>query len=223
MLLVDYHVLHQPNLPPYAAALYDYLVAGNGVFLRSQRPGLRVLLPITSCEIRGLPPVAASVQFDFPRIPACVLEQILVRAQAAGDAEGRPVEMLFHLYWRHGEWQLVIPEQQQTTASVTPCDDGPDSSYAQALVELHSHHDLDAFFSTTDDRDEQQGFRIYAVIGHVHAQPELLVRVGCEGAFLIIPAEQIFELPGSIVDASTARRHQQWADDQDENEGACVL
>jgi hypothetical protein len=59
---------------------------------------------------------------------------------------------------------------------------------------------LDPFFSRTDNKDEQ-GFRVFAVIGKVNEQPEIRVRVGVYGNYRNIPASMIFELPGEIRDA----------------------
>ena len=208
MNFVEHHFVTGRELPPYSASLYDYLVAGNGVFLRSRRKGLEVILPVSSCEIRGLAPVEPVVRLAHPRVPASLVQEMLEYALSAQDAEESPVEMLFHLEWRQDHWQLSIPDQEQTATSVTPTDDGPGSSYATALIDLHSHHQMRAFFSRTDDQDESKGFRIYAVLGRIFTQPELLVRAGCEGAFLVIPATQIFELPDTVVDAA-------WADDDE--------
>ena len=208
MAFIEHHLITTPDvLPPYRAWLYDYLVGGNGVFLRSQREGLTVILPLRFCEIRGLAPVEPMIRMEYPPIPAGIIEEMLAYAQDAND-QGHPVEALFHLVWGTNGWQLLIPEQVQSVTNVAPVDDGPESSYARALVETHSHHTMRAFFSSTDDRDEQ-GFRIYAVLGKIFADPELLVRAGCQGTFWVIPADWIFELPPHIrgySDPNTAKR-----------------
>ena len=200
--LVEYHLITpQSGVPPFQAHLYDYLFAGNGVFIRSKRPGLEVILPVATREIRGLAPIESLVRFTYPPVPQHLVEQILWCAQGAIGEGGNPVEILFHLEWRNEAWQLAIPEQVQTATSVLPTDDGADSSYATALIDLHSHHGMRAFFSSTDNRDEQ-GFRVYAVVGNIFQRPEILVRVGCEGVHWIIPATTVFELPEGLIDAS---------------------
>lgn len=202
MAYVEHHfVTKKDELPPYQAWLYDYLIGGNGVFLRSQREGLTVILPLRTCEIRGLAPIEPTIQIEYPPIPAYLVEEMLAYAKAAHNEEGHPVEALFHLEWGREGWQLLIPDQIQSVTNVAPIDDGPDSSYARALVETHSHHQMRAFFSRTDDLDEQ-GFRIYAVLGRIFTNPELLVRAGCQGTFWVIPATWVFELPPHVRDAS---------------------
>lgn len=200
--IVDYHLVTPQSGPlPFQAHLYDYLFAGNGVFIRSKRPGLEVILPVASCEIRGLVSIKPAVRFTYPRIPAHLVDQMLWCAQGAIGEGGQSVEMLFHLERSDEAWQLTIPEQEQTATSVVPTDDSATSSYATALIDVHSHHRMRAFFSATDNRDEQ-GFRVYAVLGNIFTQPEILVRVGCEGIHWIIPATTVFELPDGLIDAS---------------------
>jgi topoisomerase IA-like protein len=70
----------------------------------------------------------------------------------------------------------------------------------QALIDLHSHALMEAFFSRADNKDEQ-GFRIFAVIGKVKGKTEIRVRVGVYGNYWNIPASMIFELPEEIRDA----------------------
>jgi PRTRC genetic system protein A len=212
MSFVEHHFVTGAETPLYRALLYDYIVGSNGVFLRSQREGLEVTLPVQPCVIRGLAEVEPMVQFAYRPVPAALMQYVLDCAQAAHDEEGRLLEILFHLSWDLDHWELTVPEQRQTTASVVPLDDGPQSSYAKALIELHSHHDMPAFFSGTDDHDEQ-GFRIYAVLGRISSRPELLVRVGCQGVHMIIPASLIFDLPEGTIDASLARH-----DDEEEEQ-----
>jgi PRTRC genetic system protein A len=186
-------------------SLYSYLLAGNGVFLRASRPEMIVQLPIADCEIRGLNSLEPTVIFNLPRVPARYLEIILAHSVIACARERKNVEALFHLIWLEGadRWRLDEPEQIADGASVRPTDDSEGSSYQLALIEVHSHHNMDAFFSGTDDADEQ-GFRIYGVIGNIFTEPKLRVRVGCYGYFYEVPAETIFEMPVGIADALEA-------------------
>jgi len=120
-------------------------------------------------------------------------------------------------------WRLWAPPQARSASSVTLLptlgasdvpetfrvsgdsgdsgDSGAGAQAHQTLVEAHSHHAMDAYFSATDDADEQ-GFRLYVVLGRIFTQPCVRVRVGVYGYFFAIPATLLFELPPSIVDAS---------------------
>ena len=64
---------------------------------------------------------------------------------------------------------------------------------AGVVAEFHSHGSSRAFFSATDDRDEQ-GFRIYGVVGRLDTdRPELSLRVGVYGHFAPVEWSQVFE------------------------------
>ena len=63
------------------------------------------------------------------------------------------------------------------------------------VAEFHSHGSARAFFSATDDRDEQ-GFRIYGVVGRLDTlRPELRLRVGVYGHFAPVEWPQVFDGP----------------------------
>jgi hypothetical protein len=61
---------------------------------------------------------------------------------------------------------------------------------------------MQARFSSLDDQDEQ-GFRIYAVLGCLSSKPVMRVRVGMYGHRRDIPANWVFDLPPGIGDAVT--------------------
>jgi hypothetical protein len=52
---------------------------------------------------------------------------------------------------------------------------------------------MGAYFSRTDDADEQ-GLGLYAVVGRLDTdRPEVVLRAGCYGHFLPLPWEAVFE------------------------------
>ena len=71
-----------------------------------------------------------------------------------------------------------------------------------ALIEGHSHHEMRAYFSPTDDHDEliHGGFKVYFVIGRIHEKPQILTRVCVHGYSWEVPAATFFALPAGIED-----------------------
>src|SRR5262249_26982287 len=132
--------------------------------------------------------------------PAQAVDVMLERARQA-ERGGHPIEILFHLEWAAGQWLLHVPPQEGSASHVRPLEDGADSSYARVLIEVHSHHGMDAYWSETDNRDERSGFRLYGVLGRIFTHPVLRVRVGMHGHFLQVPAAQIFDLPPGLHEA----------------------
>ncbi len=196
--LVSHHFLTASGNASPDGQLYSYLVAGNGVFVTASGPAVTVCFPIAECEIRGLPSLKPAFYLARPKVPANYVTKMLELSIANYD-DGRKREALFHLIWLEEEfrWRLDMPEQEAGGTSVKPLDDGPESSYAQALIEVHSHHEMEARFSTIDDADEQ-GFRVYGVLGEIFTEPKLCVRVGVYGQFWEVPASEVFELPSMM-------------------------
>jgi PRTRC genetic system protein A len=191
-MLVDYHVATNP-VSAIPRRSYDYVLAGNGVFLRAVRSGIDVLIQIASCEVRGLPQLDAHFYWNYPKIPIGLTTQILQECERLGA-----IEVLFYLlYDASTGWELVCPEQEQSVTHCRPLLDDLNSAYAHAIVHVHSHHQMAAQFSEADDQ-EDQGFRIYGIIGDLGRQATLIVRVGVFGYFWNLPATLIFELPHSL-------------------------
>ena len=83
----------------------------------------------------------------------------------------------------------MVPEQEGTASSLkyTPP--------AGVVAEFHSHGRSRAFFSKTDDGDEQ-GFRVYGVVGRLDdPEPEMSLRVGVYGHFAPVDWPQVFDGP----------------------------
>lgn len=182
-------------IPPLSADLYEYIVAANGVFIRAKREGLSICLPITNwglqLSIKGLGYIGSYFHLDAScNVPEHLLRWILKEAQS------QPREMLWYVFWDkdNNKWVLEMPEQVGTLTSVHPTNS---QNYDRVLIEIHSHVDAAPIFSPTDD-DDEQGFRIYAVIGQVNHAPLLNVRLGIAGHFCHIPAHFVFDLPTEI-------------------------
>jgi PRTRC genetic system protein A len=179
-------------LPPFGPYLYEYVVGANGVFVRARRPGLEALIWVaaTRVAVRGLAEVTPYVRLTRP-LPARQLSRLVEMAYRSGDRE-----ILFYL--RADPWRIDVPDQVRAGASVYPVD--PFSGGADTLLEVHSHHHMQAFFSGADDLDEQAGFRLFGVLGDLYRRPTLLVRVGIYGHFWEIPAAWVADLPEGLAD-----------------------
>ena len=117
-------------------------------------------------------------------IPASLFEVGLRWFQDAPDTE-----RFFAVRWDGDGYRLVVPPQAGTASSLAY------RPPAGVVAEFHSHGGSRAFFSATDDRDEQ-GFRIYGVVGRLDAlRPELSLRVGVYGHFAPVDWSQVFDGP----------------------------
>jgi hypothetical protein len=192
-------------LPPIEASLYEYVMAGNGIFIRGARREFQAQFCITPCTVRGLADLEPALRLNTPRVPREIIAEMLHRARQARDTDGLPCEIVFHLELEETQsvtWQCHVPNQKQSPMRARPSDDSPSSSYARACIEVHSHVDMHASFSSLDDQDEA-GFRVYGVLGCISTTPVMRVRVGMYGYRHDIPANWAFDLPPGIGDAVT--------------------
>ncbi len=188
--LVAHHVYRGGPLPPLAGTgrAYDYILAGNGLFKRAISAHIEALIPVATLPVAGLPNLVDPVRVAvFPgRIPAYFLETVLADARGKAQA-GKEQLYQFHVI-QNRYLRLTLPAQRADGARIRyrlPARrDG-------LLCDLHSHGPLPAFYSDTDDRDEQ-GFQFYAVVGNVLDRPEIVLRLGMYGDFCPLPVTALF-------------------------------
>ena len=182
---VGYLVNHPGGLAGVQGIGYDYVLGSGGVYVQSQGAHLTARVLVAPGEVRGLAPVAEKVELTHGPIPVqplragaalvpgrpghrAVLRRALGRAKATG-------------WWSPHRSALLRPS--------------PTCHPQGVVAEFHSHGGSRAFFSATDDRDEQ-GFRIYGVVGRLDApRPELRLRVGVYGHFAPLDWPQVFGGP----------------------------
>ena len=163
---------------------YDYVLGSGGVYVQSESAHLVARVLVAPCQMRGLAPVAEKVSLSHGPIPAQLFELGLRWFQESPDTE-----RFFAVRWDGQAYRLVVPEQAGTATSLAY------RPPAGVVAEFHSHGSLSAFFSATDDRDEQ-GFRIYGVAGRLDTPcPELSLRVGVYGHFAPLEWSQVFYGP----------------------------
>lgn len=182
-------------------SLYEFVIAGNGVFVRARRKGLEAMIPISMCEIRGLQPVKPYVRLEAGRIPMIYTQAILAEFQS-----DLPNESLVWVRLEDKKWMVFKPEQIADENSVHPVDPF-DPAGAVALLDVHSHDTMEPFFSTEDDKDET-GFRIFAVFGLLDTQPCVMARVGIYGYCWHLDAGDVFILPDGIKDITEFKLEQ---------------
>ena len=175
---VGYLVNHPGGLAGVQGIGYDYVLGAGGVYVQSQGAHLTARVLVAPGEVRGLAPVAEKVQLTHGPIPAQLFELGLRWFQDAPDTE-----RFFAVRWDGQGYRLVEAGTATRLAYQPP---------AGVVAEFHSHGSSRAFFSATDDRDEQ-GFRIYGVAGCLDApRPELRLRVGVYGHFAPLDWPQVF-------------------------------
>lgn len=185
------------SLPPFDASLCEYIFAANGLFRRARRSALEAIVPAAP-PTRLLSTLQPYVHLHAPLVPMQLAQTMLDESRRQCVERGEFVEVLFYFCWEAEQgWTMHIPPQAQGPTWVYATDTGAESAYVKALLEVHSHHWMDARFSPDDDRDEI-GFRIYGVLGRIFERPEIKMRVSVYGDWWEIPASAVFDLPAEV-------------------------
>lgn len=198
------HKIITEDTPQISAVLYEYLMAGNGVFVRAERDEFKVSLPVSGLKIKGLPGETYGIRWKKPQIPETLWQEILENAIDGSDC-GDFKEDVFVIYWSGEEnlwkWRRVGRER----TSVATIADDTLKEYANACIELHTHPAGAIHFSRADDLDESGKFRIFAILIDIHSKtPKIRFRCGVYEHFVQIPSEFIGGIPDGIIDLNKA-------------------
>ncbi len=199
-VFVEHKIASAADAGNISAALYEYLMAGNGLFLRAKRSEFAACLPVCERTIRDLPDAKTGIFWRKPKISRSVWQQILSDARFKSDFEEFK-EDVYVVFWdeKAAEWRWSAISRERQWAS-TIADDTREE-YGKACLELHTHPPGAIHFSRADDRDETDKFRIFGILIDIHsATPKIRFRCGIYNFFSQIPAHWVGEMPGEIID-----------------------
>ena len=163
------------------------LVASNGVFLEVRRSWLDCVVRIS--DLRDTPPLpygalAKHISFTFGVIPVALLDEFV-----AVGRDALPNEVAGALIYERTRNTLRLVVHDAIHAG--PADVQyrmPTLDHAEELaVDLHTHGRLPAFWSATDDADDQ-GVTVCGVFGDLHREAtSAAFRLAINGAFWELP------------------------------------
>jgi hypothetical protein len=200
------HLVAHAGPPQPCGLIADVVLDGAGLYLAASTPNLGIRVRLARAVVPDLPMVPMGVTLTQGPIDTHIWDALVERARTA-----MPDEVLLAVIAREpadgelivavaGPYALVEPQLDETGTGdwqpqqasecgvrATPIPD--------AVVEVHSHHAMRAYFSATDDRDETAR-RVYGVIGRLDGErPEIALRVatGCKPhAVESVPFAQVF-------------------------------
>jgi len=199
---LTHHHIATPAAPlPEPRPGITWIVGANGVFKRGVSDQLELLAAVELFQrpIPGLAKLLPHVRWRcWPgRLDGRLLAPLLsdARQAMAGGTIVRPVEKQFFFVERDG-LRVVAPHVQTGTPAslryTMPV-------RGTLLLDLHSHHSMRAYFSATDDRDDN-GLSVSAVIGNIYTRPEIVTRLNVYGQHWPVPALMIFDQLGPFID-----------------------
>lgn len=172
-----------PITPDELTKPVTFVVAANGLFKVTKTPVAmyKVMLEEFDTPVKGIPEMEEGVELLIPKIPFKNLIKALSFYRDVNDKDGDEASLLF--FWNYNNVALPnIPGVSQEGQLITYCpvqtNSGALSDFTKdtwvdwfrentaLLLETHSHNTMSAFFSGTDDANENMN-QFYAVWGHV--------------------------------------------------------
>jgi len=186
---VGYLVKRPDGLYGARGLYYDYILAENGVWIEAEGKLLAARVPVVHGQFRGLAPLEPKLVLRYGLVPQRFFD-LALSAMLTDITKEHYVAVT----WNDG-YHFYVPEQERHGGGV---------KYEvgdQVIIDLHSHGAMTAWFSTTDNRDEQ-GLKLYGVVGKLDITPEVRLRVGVYGSFHPVSWGEVFE--GSLFGAEDA-------------------
>lgn len=190
---VGYLVKHPDGIRGERGIYYNYILASNGLFIEAENPLVAAKVFVAECEIRGLAPMKPNFVLTYGSIPQRFFDQALSRFLAYPENEYYTAvigDKGYHFY---------VPVQDRNEGSVVY--EAGDS----VVLEMHSHGSMPAGFSSQDDKDEQ-GMKLFAVVGNLNATPVVKLRLGVYGYFRTLCWKDVFD--GTLTGATEDDREE---------------
>ncbi|WP_321936201.1 PRTRC system protein A [Paraburkholderia sp. J8-2] len=187
---------------PMTAPGERLLIASNGVFLEINRPWIRLVRRLASFEWRT--PVPYGEAAELTELPCGAVPAELIAEFARMARAALPNEVGAWIVWDvvTGLFRLVpLPSLSHSPAHLTY--ERPELRDGEWLVvDCHSHGSGRAYFSTTDDRDDQHDVKFALVLGHCHRVPSVALRLCAKGRFELaqtVPQKWMTALEGEVA------------------------
>ena len=159
---------------------YDYIFARDGVYIQARNNLIEATISVGYADIKGLAPLEEKIILLHGKIPWRLYD--LAYSTFLTD---RNRERYVAIVWVDG-YHLRVPDQDREPGSVKY------QTESNVVMDMHSHGTMTAWFSGTDDRDEQ-ALRLYMVVGKLDTLiPEIELRIGVYGYFAPVETREVF-------------------------------
>lgn len=172
-----------------------YVMTGDGVkYVRHTGMG-DIVLPVTA--VPNLPKLTDGLHLSIPKIPFFMICQCLAYFRAVHERDGGEASALVFFDPEKGEHFIHVPQQENNggRSDFTMDEDTKRLRGEKVPVcELHSHHTMGAYFSATDDANENLA-QTYMVFGTITTTPTYKCRFACAGVQKEIGLWEMVEKP----------------------------
>lgn len=146
--------------------------------------------------VPGMGQVAEGFVSALPKLPWTLFEQAVSFFRAVMKRHGG-AESYIQFFWNkaEGNYFAHVPRQYVSGGHVSFDRDVEVEAQHILVMEAHSHNTMGAFWSGTDNADEQAD-RLFMVMGHLDQRtPEVRVRCAMGGKHVDLSIEETFETP----------------------------
>jgi len=213
-LMVSHYI---ETIPEDCKKKVIFVLQGDGVYERRVNKLGTFTTRIAEATIPGLKTdMEEGWELNVPKIPTSLLGTIVSFFRSIYSKYSS--EVFFQLFYdtKEEEYSIHCPKQQVGGASVKYTNDEVFEDKDKILVfEIHSHGNMGAFFSGTDDRDEKAD-RFYGVIGNISQFfPDIKLRLSVGGRTSEIEIEDIFDFEDDMYHIENFPKD--WVDNIEEN------
>lgn len=173
-----------------------YLVGADGQVYENRKSPWGNLVVKTK-QVERVQEVEEKFNFHLPKIPNKILAQILAFFQSYTKIG--EYEVMLCVYWdkESNSYLTDCPKQVVTKFHIdkqlNPALGGRNSLRYIKVLEIHSHNTMRAYFSGTDDVDEQQ-YGLYGVVGRLDKRDlEIIIRAKVNDNSLNVPITEVFD------------------------------
>ena len=193
-LLLKQKIAISYGLPEKFEKPITYCLTKQGVFeVRKNKIGY-FTSKVEKCESFPDTQMKDGFNLDVPKIPIELLHQTIGFFKAVNEKHSSEAYIQIFYNTEKEEYFIHVPEQIVNSVHVDyehtkDVDEKPENLL---VMDIHSHNTMGAFWSGTDDKDEQRD-QFYGVIGKItQKQPEMKFRFSCGGKHVDIETEDIF-------------------------------
>lgn len=158
-------------------------------------------LPANDLYINDSSSGSSGVKLTLPKIPVKFLHQtvsLFDKFIAKSGMGNSTLEAFVQIFWdrEKEEYFIHVPEQVVSVVSVNYLNTQEIMSKHLLVMDIHSHNNMSAFFSGTDDRDEKST-RLFGVVGRMDDEwPSASFRMGVAGRYHYLDPTLIFDIEG---------------------------
>lgn len=168
----------------------------------------RIISPLGVCveKVSTLPFGEANVKlgmnFKLPKLPLMLLAQVVSFFRDICTDTRDEVFVRIYMNKETQEYKIVCPKQTVTATSVDyKIEDETLETDYEAIMDIHSHDTMGAFFSGTDDKDERTPGRLYMVLGKLDTHAiEYKLRTFVDG-HVEVDFFEVWERPNVTVES----------------------